>query len=200
MSKQRKLLLSLFSALLLTNSLSAHASHRKGAFFVTLNDGYTFFASKRGMQNNSTPGFQFGYDFSDQWAAELGVSLINTHTTNAKGHTHAHGFIYSLDGIYRTQMHDHFAPYFLAGLGVTGLKPNYSNPVNQAHAEVGVGSQYFISDSIALGAEAKDLYTFSGGKNDVQLLASISFLFGGSSSALNYGVWNKGKDVNHVVA
>ncbi|MDX1900822.1 MAG: OmpA family protein [Gammaproteobacteria bacterium] len=196
--KKTKLLFGLLSAGLLAASFNAHANHRGGATFATLANGYNFFASKRSLNNASAPTVQFGYDFTDKWAAEIGVSVINSNKKVTE--EHAHGYIYSLDGIYRTDMHGNFAPYLLAGLGVTGLDPNGTDPVNQAHAELGIGSQFFISDSIALGAEAKDLYTFSGGKNDIQLLATISFLFGGSPAALDYGIWKGDKSVSHNVA
>jgi len=193
--KKTKLLCTALSIFTLSASMNAFAGNRTGAFYVTLGDSYIHFDSKRHLNNTGAPLIRLGYDFNDRWAAQLGLTVINTTKSNQSGDNSVHGFIYAIDGVYRMMPHGRLEPYAFAGLGVIGLKPSGIDPINQAHAEVGIGAQYFIADSIALGADAKDLYTFSGGKNDVQLSANISFLFGGNAALdeakAAEGVWKK---------
>ncbi|HSW71675.1 MAG TPA: OmpA family protein, partial [Gammaproteobacteria bacterium] len=144
--------------------------------------GYYFFASKRQLENTSIPNAQLGYDFNDHWGIQAGVAVINTDQNASAGGEHVHGFIYSVDGLYHFQQFGHVEPYLMAGVGVTGLKPNGIDPTNQGNVDAGVGVQYFMTDSIALGADAKDVYTLSGGKNDAMVTAGITFLFGGQTS------------------
>jgi len=177
-----KLLCAALSVLTVAASNNIFAGNRAGAGYVSIGDGYYFFASKRNLKNANVPSVRLGYDFDNSWAAQFGATLINTDPKgNGSDRRSVHGFDYSVDGIYRTMPIGNFEPYVFAGLGVLGLSPNGNDPVNQAHAQVGVGSQYFFSESIALGLDAKDVYVFSGGKNDMQLTATVNFLFGGNS-------------------
>ncbi len=122
-----------------------------------------------------------GYDFSRNWGAAFGTTVINAEGKGTPAWTkHEHGFIYTLDGIYRFAQHGLFEPYVMAGIGVTSLKPAMSNStVNNANINAGIGAQYFISESIALGGDVRDIYTMAGGVNDVAATANLTFLFGG---------------------
>lgn len=177
-----KLLCIALGMITMTTSIAGFAGNRAGAGYVSLGDGAIFFASSRYLKNTSTPTIRLGYDFTDHWAAQASVSLINTDQKGSGVHSHVHGFDYSIDGVYRTDTYQHFEPYIFAGLGMMSLNTHGTDPVDKANAEMGIGSQYFISDSIAFGLDVKDIYTFSGGNNDVQLTATINFLFGGNTT------------------
>ncbi|EKD54069.1 MAG: hypothetical protein ACD_60C00126G0015 [uncultured bacterium] len=155
------------------------AGNRPGAFSVRLADGYYFFADKRDLKNTTVPTIEVGYDFNQRFAMKGGVGILNTHSTNTNTSNNVHGMVYTIDGIYRFNHDERLEPYFLAGIGVIGLKPNGANPVNQANVNAGLGTQLFVTNSLAFDIEAKDLYTMSGGKNDVMLTVGINFLIGG---------------------
>ncbi len=89
-----------------------------------------------------------------------------------------HGFLYTADGLYRFKPMSVTQPYVLAGVGVLSLKPNANNGVNQGNVNAGAGLQVFFKSWGALRAEVKDIYTLSGGKNDILINAGISFLLG----------------------
>src|SRR5579872_3470577 len=176
--KNKKVVLACLSVIVLTANSYATADARPGAVSIRLADGYIFFAKKRNLDNTSTPTIELGYEFNDQWGAKGGVTVINTNTSSAVPDHGVHGFIYTLDGVYKFASHGYFQPYALAGIGVTSVNsPNSDDPNNQANVNAGIGTQFFIDPAIALNAEAKDLYVMSGGKNDVMLTAGVTFYF-----------------------
>lgn len=181
--KNKKVILTCFSVLALTVSSYAAAGTRPGAVSIRLADGYIFFAQKRHLENTSTPTIELGYEFNDKWGMKGGVTVINTNTNNAGPDYGVHGFIYTLDGVYKFIPHGLFEPYVLAGIGVTSINPpnNSTDPNNLANVNAGMGTHFFIDPSISLNAEAKDLYVMAGGKNDVMLTAGITFYFGGET-------------------
>lgn len=181
--KNKKVVLTCLSMIALAICSSVSAGTRPGAFSFRLADGYIFFAQKRHLENTTTPTIELGYEFNDKWGMKGGATVINTNTTGNNPNTGVHGFIYTLDGVYKFAQYEYFEPYALAGIGVTSVNPstNTSDPNNQANVNAGIGTQFFIDPSIALNAEAKDLYVMSGGKNDVMLTAGITFYFGGEN-------------------
>ncbi len=164
-------------------STAAFAGNRAGAFYGTLSEGYYHFSQQRHLENTAVPGIALGYDFTDQFAAQAGALVLNADHRGHEAVGGAHGFIYQLDGVYRFAKSGNFEPYALGGVQVTSLKPAGNNTVDQAGVNLGIGAQYFVADSIALGAEARDFYTFSGGKNEAMLAANITFLIGGETAA-----------------
>lgn len=155
---------------------------RPGAFSIRLADGYIFFAKKRHIENTSTPTIELGYEFNDKWGMKLGTTVINTNMNGGGPGSGVHGFIYTLDGVYKFTSYGHFVPYALGGIGVTSVNTIDSNsPNNEANVNLGIGTHFFIDPSISLNAEAKDLYVMSGGKNDVMLTAGVTFFIGGDA-------------------
>lgn len=155
------------------------AGNRPGAVTLSAGDAYYHFAAKRKINNVGMPNVAIAYNFDEHWAAEAGVGVINTSTksTNAIPNKGMHGFLYTADGLYRFSTYKRFEPYVIAGLGVIGLKPNGTEAVDQGNINAGLGTQLFATDSIAFRAEARDVYTLTGGKNDYMLNFSINFLF-----------------------
>ncbi len=171
------------------------ADNRPGAVTLRLADGYVFFADKRQLDNTSIPTIELGYNFNEKWGVQAGVSVINTDIAHPDPGMKpgAHGFYYLLDGVYHFNAHGHFQPYALGGVGITGLKvSNTNDPRDEANVNLGIGAEYFISESITLGVDARDVYTMSGGKNDVMLLAGVKFLFGGGYPEPEKAVTYKG--------
>jgi len=167
--------------------LASHAvaGNRAGAVTFTPGVGYDFFASKRHLQNTAVlPELALAYNFDEQWGIE---GAWGTFGTSYRGGYAADqsvkGNLYTLAGLYHlTQLNYHIIePYVSAGLGVLYLQPNGTSANNQANLNAALGTQVFFSDSIAFRGEVRDLYTMSGGANDVMLNFGVSFLMGGNT-------------------
>jgi hypothetical protein len=156
------------------------AGNEPGVFTVTLADAYYHFSAKRHLDNAAMPNIALAYNFNSQWAAEFNMGVLNTDQSNS-AELGVHGFLYTLDGIYRFMPRQHFEPYVLAGIGILGLKPNGNSATHQGSVNAGVGVQFFADDAIALRGEVKDLYTLSGGQNDWMVNVGVSFLMGSAS-------------------
>jgi len=155
------------------------AENRPGATTFTLAAAYYHFSSARNLKNASLPNIALAYNFNERWAIEGGVGVINTNQrTTDQG---VHGFLYTIDGLYRFKPHQHFEPYVLAGIGILGLKPNGNSNEHQGNINAGIGAQFFADKSIALRAELRDVYTMSGGKNDWMANIGVSYLFDGET-------------------
>lgn len=169
------------STLILLGSHNASASNRPGAVTLTPGIGYDFFANKRNLNNTAVlPTIALAYNFTEQWALEgmYGSLTTNYKPANMQGGTN--GRLYTIAGLYRFTPHGMFEPYVSAGLGVLYLNPNGSDANSQADLNAGIGTQIFFDKSVALRGEVRDLYTMSGGKNDVLVDLGVSFLMGGS--------------------
>jgi hypothetical protein len=168
------------SLLVLASSLSV-AGNRPGAVTFTLAEAYYHFAPKRELDNAGMPNIALGYDFTNHWGIEAGVGVLNT--SSKHDGPGVHGFLYTLDGLYRFMPYRMFEPYLIGGIGITSLKPNGNEPYQGGNLNAGVGTQIFFDKSVALRVEARDVYTFNGGYNDVMVNFGVSILFGGSQEA-----------------
>lgn len=167
-------LFALTSAALLGSPLS-FAGNCPGAVTFTLGGGPYYFASKRELKNTGLPNVMLAYNFNDRWAIEGTAGRINTNQKSTD--IGVQGSLFTIDGLYRFWRCNLWEPYVEAGVGVLTLSPNGMSSNSQAGANVGLGTQFFIDNAIAFRAEARDLYTFSGGKNDGLLNFGVSFLF-----------------------
>ena len=153
----------------------SEAQNRPGIFAFSFSEGYDFFASKRNLKNTSLPMIAISYNLTEKLGIEGLAGIINTHSKKA-GNTFVHGNLYLLDGFYRFHQRGRLNPYLLAGLGVTGLKPNGNNEPTQAvNINAGLGALYHIGQNMGLRADVRDLYTFSGGENDILVDFGVSF-------------------------
>ncbi len=179
--KNKKIVWTMIGFIAWMSSQCGFAGNRPEAVTITPGIAYYFYAGKRNLDNASMPNISLAYNFDQHWAVEgmVGVQNTNINPPAVVTPTGVHGFLYTVDGIYRFMPHKLFEPYVIAGVGVLGLKPNQFDSEHQGNVNAGIGAQYFMDPSIALRAEARDIYTMSGGKNDYFINFGVSFLFGG---------------------
>ena len=178
--KKTTVLFAMIGGLVFAGAQPTFAGNRPGAVTFTPGVSYYIFAGKRNLTNTFLlPTVALAYNFDDHWGIEGTYGRFNTSydTSNVSGSIN--GDNYLVDALYHFAPHDRFQPYVTGGLGVTYLNPNGTSANSQANLNAGIGAQYFYDHSIALRGEARDLYTMSGGKNDVMLSIGVSFLFGG---------------------
>ncbi len=187
--KKSTIAILLASTLAMSEHQAALAGNRPGAITFTPGVGYVDFASKRQIRDTAAiPLLGLAYNFDSKWAIEVAYSPLHTRFSTSDG-GQVVGNLSTLDGLYRFFHYGMFEPYASAGMGVLYLNPNGNSSTNQADLNVGLGTQVFFAESIALRGEVRDLYTMSGGKNDVMFDMGVSFLFLGdtpSASPVSY--------------
>jgi OOP family OmpA-OmpF porin len=159
-------------------SSAAYAGNRPGALTLTIGGGQEYFSSKRHLDNTGVGLLEVAYDLTDHWGIE---GLLGKLHTNFKGSInddrHVNGTLFAVNGVYHFNTDRMFEPYVLAGAGITELNPNRFDAHDEGNVNAAVGAQIFVHKSIAFRVEARDLYTFVGGKNDVLLNGGVSILF-----------------------
>jgi len=169
--------LACLSLISMVSTSSSFAGNRPGALTATLAGGYEYFASKRQIDNKGVGTVMLGYDFTDNWGIEGLLSGFHTKFKNSvNDNRQINGTLFSINGVYHFFPESVIEPYLLAGAGITGMNPSRTDANNEGNINAAVGAQWFILKSVALRIEARDLYTWVGGKNDVLLNAGISVL------------------------
>lgn len=175
-------------ATVLVMAASAGAVEREGAFSISpFVGGYTF----GGVQHVETApvyGLRLGYDLTKNWEVEAVADYLASDGTRSDRSINA--LSYRLDVLYNClEVGGPLVPYvavggggITAGHGSDGLK--ISGRTTDATANVGLGIKYFVTDSIALRGDARQLFAFedpSSTKYNWEYSAGVTFLFGGTT-------------------
>jgi OmpA-OmpF porin, OOP family len=175
MKKTHQLMFACVTFILMGFCAVAHAENRAGAVSLTLGGGYEYFATKRHIQNTGMPLIALGYHLTSQWEIEGLFSVFNTRSKTAHS-KQINGNLFAIDGVYHFASYRWIKPYVLAGPGVARLNPNRYEAHSEGYVNGGIGMQVFVDPSVAFRFEVRDLYTLTGGKNDVLLDAGVRFL------------------------
>ena len=173
---------------LLVMATSAVAGEREGAFSVSpFIGGYTFDGVQH-LHTDPVYGLRLGYDLTKNWEAEAVADFLTTDGTQNK--TSINVLSYRLDILYNFMPAGPLVPYVaVGGGGITyghgsdGLK--ISNRTTDATANVGLGIKYFVTDSIALRGDARQLFVVEDPKSpkyNWEYTAGVTFLFGGNTA------------------
>lgn len=179
MKKISKCVLAAASLVSLTfSSAHAYVGNRPGALTVTLGGGYFYLDSMRDMDNKAAGMVEIGYDFTQHWGIEGLLAGFRTHfEPSVQNHESISGTFFSIDGVYHFFPEYRFQPYVLAGVGILGLSPNLYDANNSGDINAAVGAQFFISPLFSVRFEARDMYTWVGGRNDIFINAGLGFSF-----------------------
>ena len=186
----KKLLKSIVACLGLISIVAAtespvYAQSRPGALSITAGGGYDFFSSKRRMDNTGIGFLAIGYDFTCRWGVEAFFAGFRTNfKRSVDDNRRINGTIAAFDAVYHFDAYNAFGrepytiqPYLLAGFGAIGLNPTLTDANNEGNANGGIGVALTLHRMLALRLEARDFYTFVGGKNDVTVGAALSVIF-----------------------
>jgi OOP family OmpA-OmpF porin len=165
------------------------AGERAGAFSVSpFVGGYTF----DGVQHLETApvfGLRLGYDLTKHFGVEAVGTYLATEGTRSK--TSINAMSYRLDLLYNLMPDGPLVPYLaVGGGGITyghgsnGLK--IKNSTTDATVNAGFGLKYFVTDSIALRGDARQLFVLESPKSpkyNWEYTAGLTFLIGGKTAA-----------------
>ncbi len=181
----------IFSAVFLMAMLLAAtcmAGEREGAFSVSpFGGGYTF-DGKQHMKTAPVYGLRLGYGLTEHLAQEFVVDYLSTKGTHNERSINA--LSYRLDLLYNFIPKGPLVPYLaMGGGGITfghGSGFNQGGSNTDATANVGGGLKYFVTDSIALRADARQLFLFEKHNSVMynwEYTGGLTFLFGGIKPA-----------------
>lgn len=153
-------------------------THQKNKVTVSVGMGEYFFSKDRYLDNKTVPFLALGYYFNPHWGIEALLSQFHTtlHEPN-EPHRRVSGTLFTVDGLYLFYPCYWIEPYLLAGVGVIGLNPNGDDANNEGNINAGLGVQFPINSLLAIRFDARDLYTFTDGKNDILVNAGLSLSF-----------------------
>jgi len=174
----------------LTLSGIGQAGERAGAFSISpFMGGYTF----GGVQHLETApvyGLRLGYDLTKNWGVEAVVDYLATEGTRNDRSINA--LSYRMDILYNIMPDGPLVPYLaVGGGGLTyghghrGLRIN--NRTTDATINAGGGVKYFLTDSMALRGDVRQLFVLESPdspKYNWEYTAGLTFLFGGRQEAV----------------
>ena len=168
-------------------AVASFAGEREGAFSVSpFVGGYTF----DGVQHTETApvyGLRLGYDITKHVGVEYVGNYLATEGTQAKRSINA--LSYRMDALYNFMPEGRLVPYLaLGGGGITfghGSGFNAGGSNTDATLNAGGGLKYFLTDSLALRGDARQLFLFEKEttKLNWEYTAGLTFLFGDKKPA-----------------
>ena len=125
------------------------------------------------------------------WGVEALVNYIDKNEVNIDGQkTDVKGMLYRLEALYHFLPDNAFVPYVALGAGNIDLNPDTGGHDNNFGADYGIGVKIFVSDSVALRADARHFIAFDQGldeigkaNNNFIYTAGLNFLIGGKQAA-----------------
>jgi len=164
------------------------AGERAGAFSVSpFAGGYTF-EGEQHMKTAPVYGLRLGYDLTDNFGIEAVGNYLATEGTHSP-HTSINALSYRLDLLYNFMPEGPLVPYLaVGGGGITaghgsGYNTGWGNNTT-ATANAGGGIKYFITDSVALRGDARQLFVCDNKTlYNWEYTAGLTFLFGGKKEA-----------------
>ncbi|MBU5639051.1 OmpA family protein [Geomonas sp. Red69] len=186
----KKIVSSMFAcAAVLTVATAAIAGEREGAFSISpFAGGYTFDGEQH-LKTAPVFGLRLGYDLTKNWGVEAVADYLATEGTRNDRSVNA--LSYRLDILYNFLPEGPLVPYLaVGGGGITyghgreGLK--ISDRTTDATINAGGGVKYFVTDSVALRADARQLFLLESPdspKYNWEYTAGLTFLFGGKTAS-----------------
>jgi OOP family OmpA-OmpF porin len=163
------------------------AGERAGAVSLSpFVGGYTFDGAEH-FKTAPVYGLRIGYDVTKNFGVELVGSYLATKRT--KGGQSINLLSYRLDLLYNILPDGPLVPYLAIGGGANtkGHGSSYEVGSNtDATANAGLGLKYFLTDSIALRGDARQLFIFERHNSIMynwEYTAGLTFLFGGKTAS-----------------
>jgi OOP family OmpA-OmpF porin len=174
------------------------AEEREGAVSLSpFIGGYTFDGALH-LKTAPLYGLRIGYDLTKDWEVEAVGSFLATEGTHSNASVNTVN--YRVDVLYNILPDGPLVPYLAIGAG--GVTAGHGSDFNaggrntDATANGGLGLKYFITDSIALRADAREVFVFENHSDPLahnsvmyneEYTAGLTFLFGGTTASATQG-------------
>lgn len=126
-----------------------------------------------------TVGGRLGLDLSKRFGIEFGIGTILAETKGAGEDVNLAR--YGVDFLYHLLPDNRLVPYLAAGYGGVNLGTETGgNKTSKGAFDYGIGARFYLTDDIALRADARHiLYSEGSTRNNFELTAGVAFFFDG---------------------
>lgn len=182
------LMVFLIGMFLLSVAAPVFAENQGGTFTLDPFTGATIFDGKKHMDNGQLNGLRGGYNFTPNLGAEAFFGYVQSESKRV-GDLPVDYYHYGMDVLYHFNPNSNFVPFVAAGLGIVQNNgPSAPTDINHALGalDLGFGIKYFLSDTVALRGDARDVMFRESGdnRNNVELTIGLTFLFGAEKKAV----------------
>lgn len=175
----------LVAAQLFILSVAAFAQERQGAVSLSpFIGGYTFDGTQHAL-TRPVYGLRLGYDVTRNWGVEGVFDYVASETTQQRQDFRAYS--YRLDVLYNFMPDRVLVPYLAVGGGGVTFEDEADNENTDATFNFGGGVKYYITDSVAVRGDVRQILLFEGddrGFNNWEYTVGMTFLFGGTRPAM----------------
>jgi OOP family OmpA-OmpF porin len=160
---------------------TAAAEIRPGAITLSPSIGGYVFEGNQDLDNAPAYGLGLGYHFNTHWAAEAVFNYVDTEldTDLDTDGSDVDTYLYRIDGLYHFMPSERLVPYIAAGLGGITIDPDNANSDQDFAVNYGAGLKYFLSENVALRADARHVISFDETQSNLIYTVGLTFLFGG---------------------
>jgi len=169
-------LLTVFSVIALGGT--AFAENKGNAITISPMAGYVFIGDDVDADNSFGGGGGLGYNFDERWSLEYMFIWSHTDSKNhwPNGDDGLDIYINNINGVYHFQPEKKLVPYLTAGGGWGTESPDWGDNDTGFLLDWGAGIKYFVTENIALRADARHSHWWSTHTDDtVTLMAGLPF-------------------------
>lgn len=185
----RKILMVLLLALLvLVLAAPAFAENQSGTVTLSPFTGGMIFDRDKRMDKGQFNGLRAGYNFTPSLGAEAFWGYVPSESKDV-GDLPVDFYHYGIDVLYHFTPDRDLVPFVAAGLGIAQSNgpssPGVSNHMLGAF-DFGVGLKYFITETVALRGDARDVMFREAGdtRNNLELTVGLTFALGAQKKAV----------------
>lgn len=139
---------------------NAIAGMNAGAATISPMAGLYTFDGEQDLDTGVMLGLGFGYNITDNWAAEGVFNLINTEASVGRGGNSVECYLLRLDFLYHFRQSGDVVPYLAAGVGTAWFDAAPVTDDVSANINYGAGIKYFFMDNMAIRGEVRHIMAF----------------------------------------
>ncbi len=168
---------------------SAFAGVKAGAVSLSpMGGGYDFDDDRNLLDLGKTFSLALGYNFTEYVSAELGVAYIHTDADWGPGDYDVYMYQPRVDLVYNIVPDGVIVPYLAAGVGYILFDEDVDDQSfgeldDSFQANAGLGVKFFVSDNIALRADARYFHGFEDSESEFEMTAGLIWQIGGVEPA-----------------
>jgi OOP family OmpA-OmpF porin len=172
--------------MLIAISTIAQAEVKAGSFTITPFAGvYTFEGNEGGNdwslnKQALSVGLRAGYNFTEHIGVEGVFNYVPAEVKDMPGDNGVNLYEYGVEGLYHFMPESRFVPFLAVGMGEAHYDtPAGADNMNKFYIDAGAGVKFFITENVALRADARWVLPTNDNYNDFMGTLGITFAFGG---------------------